>query len=77
MKKLNSFQKKFIESLVNIQSFCVQKALCQKQQCLENVLYDVTADVIIAILENIDGYGDMEKFDVICCDTKETLKRIA
>lgn len=75
MKKLNSFQKKFMESLANIQSFCVQKALCQKQQCLEDVLYDVTADVIIAILENIDGYGDMEKFDVICCDTKETLKQ--
>lgn len=42
----------------------------QKQQCLEDVLYDVT----IAILENIDGYGDMGKFDVICCATKETLK---
>lgn len=75
MKEYNSFQKKFMKSLANIQDFCVQNALCQKWQCVEDMLYDVTADVIIAILENIDEYGDMEKFDVVCCDTKETLKQ--
>lgn len=75
MKELNSFQKEFMEMLTEIQYQCVQVALCQKKQCLEDMLYDVTADVIVAIMENIDGYGSMRKLDVVCCDTKEKLKQ--
>lgn len=71
MEKLNQFQKEFMEMLAEIQDTCVQIALCQQKDCLEDMLYDVTADVIIAIMESIDGYG---KLDFICKNTGQTLK---
>ena len=71
MERLNEFQKEFMEMLAEIQDTCVQIALWQKKDCPEDVLYDVTADVIIAIMESIDGYG---KLDFICKNTGQTLK---
>lgn len=71
MERLNEFQKEFMEMLAEIQDTCVQIALCQKKDYPEDVLYDVTADVIIAIMESIDGYG---KLDFICKNTGQILK---
>ena len=72
--ELNQLQKEFMKMLAEIQYICVQTALCQKKDCLQDILYDVTADVIIRILENIDGYGSIPKLDVISNDTGQTLK---
>ena len=43
--------------LGDIQEECVQSARCRRESAsLEDAFYDVTSDVIIRILEAVDGY---------------------
>lgn len=78
MKQLNEFQKEFMEMLATVQDTNVQVALCQKydKESLEDILYDVTSNIIIDILVQIDGYGNsnMGRLDVTCKKTGMSLK---
>lgn len=77
MDDLNSFQKEFMETLANIQENCVQIALSQNDnQSLEDKYYEITSDIIIRIMENIDGYGNpnIGRLKVICEKSGESLK---
>ena len=78
MRELNKFQKEFMETLASIQEVCVQGALCQKyeKQSLEDRFYDLTSNVIVDIMEVIDGYNNSNigKLNVICEKTGECLK---
>lgn len=77
MKDLNTLQKGFLEALSAIQEKCVQTALCTNGDgTLEEVLYDTTSDVIINIMEVLDGYAssNIGKLEVTCQKTGERLK---
>ena len=77
MEELNSFQKDFMEALATIQDSCVQIALCQKNNdSLEDKFYDLTAQVIVEMMELIDGYKDTDfgRLKVICEKTSASLK---
>ena len=77
MNDLNEFQKAFMETLANIQETCVQTALSQNgNQSLEDKYYDITSDIIIKIMESIDGYDNSKigRLNVICEKTGERLK---
>ena len=78
MDKLNALQTEFMNALAAIQEECVQISLCknQKHQPSENILYDVTYDVIVRIMELLDGYAnaDIGKLTVICEKSGERLK---
>lgn len=71
--ELNNYQKNFFEHLAYIQEHCVQTALCNYKDSdnIENLLNIVTSDVIINIMEMIDGYSDFNsgKMDIIDCET--------
>ena len=57
MDWMNPTQREFLKMLGDIQEECVQSALCRKKtESLEEALYDVTAEVIVRILEAADGY---------------------
>ena len=76
--KLNAFQKEFMQALADIQEERVQISLCQneKLKSLENILYDVTYDVIVGIMELFDGYTntDIGKLEVISEKSGDRLK---
>ena len=78
MSELNAFQSEFMQTLAAIQEECVQISLCQNQKSefLEATLYDVTAGVIIGIMNLIDGYAntDIGKLSVICEKSRACLK---
>lgn len=75
--KLNEFQREFLETLADIQENCVQEALCQNSdEPLEDKYYDITSEVIIRIMEIIDGYYNQNigKLKVTCEKSGESLK---
>lgn len=77
MDNLNEFQKEFMRTLADIQENCVQMALSQNDnRSLEDKYYDITSEIIIRIMENIDGYGNpnIGKLNVTCEKTDESLK---
>ena len=77
MDALNEFQKQFMETLADIQENCVQLALEQNNdEPLVNKYYEITSEVIIRILEIIDGYCNQNigKLKVVCEKTGENLK---
>lgn len=77
MKELNTLQKEFLEVLAAIQESCVQSALCKSDnRTLEEALYDTTSDVIINIMEVIDGYANSNigMLEVTCKKIGESLK---
>lgn len=77
MDRLNPIQKEFLKMLADIQEGCVQSALCRRNGgSLEEQLYDVTADVIIRILEAVDGYADFGpgRLHIICEEAGGSLK---
>lgn len=77
MNNLNEFQKEFMKTLADIQETCVQIALSQNDdQSLEEKYYDITSEIIIRIMENIDGYGNpnIGKIKVTCEKSGESLK---
>ena len=78
MSKLNALQTEFMHALAAIQEERVQISLCQNRdhQSLENLLYDVTFDVIVSIMELFDGYtnANIGKLTVICEKSGDCLK---
>ena len=77
MDKLNEFQKEFLETLAAIQENCVQMALGQNDdELLKDKYYEITSDVIISIMEIIDGYSNQNvvKLKVTCEKSGESLK---
>ncbi|MGN0695208.1 MAG: hypothetical protein ACI4J5_00425 [Oscillospiraceae bacterium] len=77
MENLNGFQKEFMETLADIQETCVQIALIQNDnRSLEDKYYAITSEIIISIMENIDGYGNhnIGKLKVTCEKSGESLK---
>ncbi len=61
MREVNPLQYAFFTALASIQEECVQNALCQMPDSLtEGQLYDLTADVIIRVMELLDGYAAPE-----------------
>ena len=67
--KLNEFQREFLEALSDIQESCVQTALEQDDdELLKGKYYEITSDVIIRIMEIIDGYCNQNigKLKVTC-----------
>lgn len=73
----NQFQKKFLQAIADIQDTEVQIALSKYKHGddIENLLLDVTFEVIVSIMEMIDGYyGDNVKLDIINIETAEKLK---
>lgn len=78
MKTPNDFQKRFLNALGRIQENSVQTALCaaDAEETVEDLLYDVTADVIIRIAELLDGYSDCGIGPLeVCTQTGESLKK--
>ncbi len=77
MDNFNEFQKEFMRTLADIQENCVQMALSQNDnRSLEDKYYDITSEIIIRIMENIDGYGNpnIGRLKVTCEKTDESLK---
>lgn len=77
MKNLNRFQKEFMETLADVQENCVQIALSQDDnQFLENKYYEITSEIIIRIMEIIDGYSNpnIGRLTVTCEKSGESLK---
>lgn len=75
--KLNGFQREFLGTLADIQEYCVQVALGQNdEERLKDKYYDITSEVIIRIMEVIDGYCNQNigKLKVICEKSGERLK---
>lgn len=59
MKEVNPLQDAFFTALASIQENCVQTALCQPGDwILKERLYDVTAEVLVRVMELLDGYAD-------------------
>lgn len=77
MKKYNSFQKKFLNTLADIQEDAVDIALCnyKDEDDIENLLLDVTYNVVFDIMVFIDGYyRDDERLEILNTKTGEKLK---
>lgn len=77
MEKYNSFQKNFLTTLGNIQENVVESALCNYKDGddLENLLLDVTYNVVFDIMLFIDGYyRDDERLEILNTKTGEKLK---
>ena len=77
MEHLNAFQKEFMETLADIQEGCGQTALCQNDEnTLEGRFYDITFELIVRIMELIDGYGNpvIGRLKIIQEKTGESLK---
>lgn len=65
---MNEEQKKFFDELRKIQDFAIGVSLCKegKYQKTEDMLEDITYDVIYMICEMIDGYrNDLIKYNVV------------
>lgn len=77
-KEMNEFQKEFMETISAIQETCVQIALSQENngQRSADELYNITSEVIIKMMEVIDGYANpaLGRLAVICEKTGESLK---
>ena len=76
MEVYSTFQREFMQTLSCVQEVCVQTALCQQEGTLEEQFYNITAEVIIGIMEMIDGYANpsIGKLNVICPKNGESLK---
>lgn len=73
--KYNEFQHKFLKFISDVQDDEVQIALSKYKDGddIENLLLDVTYNVIVEIMTMIDGYcGDNNKLEII--DTKTGVK---
>lgn len=74
---MNEFQREFLETLADIQEHCVQTALEQNSdELLKDKYYDITSEIIIRIMEIIDGYYNQNigKLKVTCEKSGENLK---
>ncbi len=78
MNSLNEFQQNFMKALSDIQEICVQQVVLNQNdnQSLQDKYYDITSEVIIRIMEIIDGYDNYNigRLKVICEKSGEELK---
>lgn len=75
MKNLNDFQRKFFEAISDIQKFNVGSSLCRSNLSTEELLYDMSSNIIIDIMALLDGYGKLDdSIDVVNRLTGENLK---
>lgn len=77
MEERNSLQAAFLAAMGDIQEVCVQTALCQAQEVpLEERLYDLAGEVIVRVMEVLDGYGGPEigRLRILCPETGGSLK---
>lgn len=73
----NSFQKQFLQSIADIQEEKTQIALSKYKEGddIENVLFDVTFEVIAGVMTMMDGYyKGNNKMDIINIETSDNLK---
>ncbi len=75
----NAYQKDFFEKLSAIQEATVQIALSQYKpgDDMEDLLYEVTYDVLAELMTCIDGYGNFctDKMDIVNMRTGKGLKQ--
>lgn len=75
----NAEQKKFLEQMAAIQECVVQTALSQYKpdDDIEDLLYEVTYDMLADVFTYIDGYGSAcaERMDIINVQTGKGLKQ--
>lgn len=76
---MNKTQQRFFEHLVSMQENCVEKCMTQNKcsdEQTQSMLYNVTYEVITAIMEMIDGYSEYsaDRHDIINIVTGEHLK---
>ena len=78
MKETGGFRTEFLKAMADIQHTSVQSALrCTGKKTMEETCYDLSYDVIVRIMELIDGYyrPDMGRLDVVCEKNGERLNR--
>lgn len=76
---MNELQKKFIEHLASFQECCVESCLAEhscNDDDIRQMLYEVTYDMAVSIMELIDGYStySSDKHDIVNMVTGEKLK---
>jgi len=70
-------QTQFFEALRDIQERIVAITMCNHPSCndIEEILYDATFEMTVAIMELIDGYGSMGlTLDIVDRVTKKSLR---
>jgi hypothetical protein len=76
---MNDLQKKFVGYLAEVQQFRVENCMashkCEDEK-IKQMLYEVTYDMAVSIMELIDGYSgySSDKHDIINTVTGERLK---
>lgn len=77
---MNDMQKKFLKHIADIQETCVEVCLIKYKKYDDNeareMLYDITYEFAVEIMEMIDGYSgySQDKHDIINTVTGEHLK---
>lgn len=77
---MNDMQQKFFKHIAAIQESCVEICLIEHKKDYDNearsMLYDVTYEFAVRIMEMIDGYSEYspDKHDIINTVTGEHLK---
>lgn len=75
----NAYQKDFFEKLAHMQEETVQIALrkYKSDDNVEDLLYEVTYDVLAELMTWIDGYGNFctDKMDIVNMRTGQALKQ--
>ena len=77
MEDRNSLQAAFLAAMGDIQEVCVQTSLCQAREVpLEERFYDLAGEVILRVMEVLDGYGGPEigRLCIVCPETGSSLK---
>ena len=77
MDNINEIQKEFFETLSSIQENAIYQALekYDKNDSLEDLLYNTTYEAITSICELLDGYtSDRLQFDLIDKNSNKSLK---
>ena len=73
---MNNEQNNFFKGLKNIQNYCINITLCKENEYdnTEELLIDVTSEVIYRIMEMIDGYGEeLSKCNIVNVETGEVI----
>ena len=68
-------QNEFFQELANIQEYCVNVALSKKDKYrdMEELLKDVTCEVVYRIMELLDGYGEGPRCNIINTVTSKSI----
>lgn len=77
MNSISEIQKEFFETLSSIQETAIYTALAEydKNDCLEDLLYNATYEAITDICELLDGYtSDKLQFDIIDKKSNQSLR---